>query len=48
VVAHAFHPSSGKVEAEVNLYEFKANLVYIANSRTTYRDPVSKNKNPEK
>ena len=53
VVVHAFNPSIWEVKT-VDLYEFKASLVYKASSRaakTTERNPVSKTnnkKNPER
>ena len=44
---HAFNPSTRK-QRQVDLYDFKASLVYRGNSRTgskaTQRNPVSKNK----
>jgi hypothetical protein len=49
VVAHAFNPSTGEVEAG-GFLEFEASLVYRVSSRTAraiQRNPVSKNQNKQ-
>jgi hypothetical protein len=49
VVAHAFNPSTWEAETEIS--EFEASLVYRVSSRTaraTQRNPVSKTKNKNK
>ena len=47
VVAHTFNPSTWIWERQVDLFEFKVNLVYRESSRTaraTHRNLISKNK----
>ena len=46
VVTHTFNPSTQGGQRQVDLSEFKVNLVYRASSRTataTQRNPVLKN-----
>ena len=45
VVAHAFNPSTRGKKRQVDFFEFEANLVYRASSRTartTQKHPASK------
>ena len=52
VVMHTFNPSTWKAEAQADLCEFKARLVYKESSRTnravTQRNPVSETKRQKK
>jgi hypothetical protein len=49
IVAHAFNPSTREAERQIS--EFEASLVYRVSSRTaraTQRNPVSKNQKKKK